>query len=134
MLDPIVWVAIVSTVGLLVNTLIANRTRQHARAARTQVENNHFDANGNPINLREEQDERHDENRRTNNENSRMIRLLLNVTTGTSSDIRGLRRDLGRLDDRLILVKRELREVFERVEDIEDTQEGTRHDTKHDDD
>jgi len=39
-----------------------NRVRDDAAATRYQVENNHIDEHGNPINLREEADGRHSEN------------------------------------------------------------------------
>jgi len=49
-------VAVITTIGLVVVALISNRSRQHAKAAREQVENAHS------TNLREELDERHGEN------------------------------------------------------------------------
>jgi len=51
-----VLVALIGAAGLIAVALIANRGRQHAKAARNQVENNH------KTNLREEFDERHHEN------------------------------------------------------------------------
>lgn len=51
-----VVVAIVTTVGLVVVAIISNRTRQHAKAARDQVQNSHS------TNLRDELDNRHEEN------------------------------------------------------------------------
>ena len=51
----LVLVALVTALGAILVALL-NRTRQHAKAAREQVENNH------PKNLRDEQDERHGEN------------------------------------------------------------------------
>lgn len=91
-MTPEVLVAIVTTLGLIVVTVLTNRTRQHAKATRTQVENNHVDAEGKPINLREESDERHAEN-------SSMLAQLLKIVTGMQGDIRGMRRDIGRLAD-----------------------------------
>lgn len=91
-MTPEVWVAVVSTVGLVLIAIITNRTRQHAKIARTQLENNHFDADGNPINLREEQDERFISSTST-------LALLVQIVTGIQSDIRGMRRDIGRTAD-----------------------------------
>lgn len=51
-----VLVAIVGAFGLIVVALISNRGRQHAKAAREQVENNH------DTNLREELTDFHAEN------------------------------------------------------------------------
>lgn len=51
-----VLVATVTTVGLIVVAVISNRGRQHAKAARDQVQNSHN------TNLRDELDSRHREN------------------------------------------------------------------------
>lgn len=56
-----VWIALISTLGLIIvavigNGLISNRGRQHAKAARAQVENSH------ELNLRDDIDEKHDAN------------------------------------------------------------------------
>jgi Flp pilus assembly protein TadB len=51
-----VLVATVNAAALLAVALVANRTRQHAKAARAQVQNSHN------TNLREELDERHNDN------------------------------------------------------------------------
>lgn len=51
-----VLVALVGAVGLVVVALISNRGRQHAKAAREQVQNSH------QTNLRDELDTRHGEN------------------------------------------------------------------------
>lgn len=56
-----VWIALISTLGLIVvavigNGLLANRSRQHAKAAREQVENSH------DTNLRDDIDTKHESN------------------------------------------------------------------------
>lgn len=81
-------VAVTTVAGILVivNTIVANRARQHSKATRAQVENDHS------TNLREEGDERHAEN-------TGLLRDLLERISGVKSDIRGLRRDIGRLAD-----------------------------------
>jgi hypothetical protein len=81
-----VLVAIVGGLALVVNGLVANRGRQHAKAARKQVENSHS------TNLREEGDERHEENKQ-------LLHDVLERVAGVKSDIRGLRKDVGRLYD-----------------------------------
>lgn len=81
-----VLVAIVGAVGLLSVALVANRGRQHAKAAREQVENDHA------TNLRVEGDDRHTE--------------ILQRLEGLASDIRGVRRDIGRIDERVIELER----------------------------
>lgn len=90
-----ILVALVSAVGLVVVALISNRTRQHAKAARAQVENSH------DTNLREEADERHKQN----------VELL----NALASDIRGLRRDIGRHTDHITRHE-------ERLDELERTQ------------
>lgn len=51
-----VLVAMVGAIGLVLVALISNRGRQHAKAAREQVQNGH------QANMREEMDERHAQN------------------------------------------------------------------------
>lgn len=53
-----VLVAIIAAVPAVLAIIVSNRGRQHAKAAREQVENNHS------TNMREEFDERHYENAR----------------------------------------------------------------------
>jgi hypothetical protein len=77
-------VAVLGLMGVMLPLLI--QTRQHARRADVQVSNNH------PTNLREEADERHDENRRSLVSLSRQ----LNDVAGS---VRGIQRDVGRLWD-----------------------------------
>ena len=80
-----VLVAIISAVGLLAVALVANRGRQHAKAARQQVENDH------DTNLRVEGDDRH--------------RELVDRIEGVASDVRIIRSQhgdhLARLETRL---------------------------------
>ncbi|WP_157156266.1 DUF2746 domain-containing protein [Diaminobutyricimonas sp. LJ205] len=78
-------VATIAALGGVTAAFIANRGRQHAKAARAQVENSHS------TNLREEADERHDENRR----------LLMHLVR-TSDDQAGR---LERMEERLGVVE-----------------------------
>ncbi|TDW64752.1 hypothetical protein EDF51_11122 [Curtobacterium sp. PhB25] len=55
-----VLVALCTLAGIVIPLLI--RARNEAAAANEQVSNNHVKPDGTPINLREEQDERHGEN------------------------------------------------------------------------
>lgn len=65
-----VWVSIITGVFLLAATFIANRNtsgnvkriERTVNAVNEQVSNNHVTPEGKPINLREENDERHKEN------------------------------------------------------------------------
>lgn len=83
-----ILVACITGIPGIVAAVLANRGRQHARAARIQVENDHT------TNLRDDQDEKHAETAGQNN-------LLINLLMGAKSDIRGMRRDTGRLADRI---------------------------------
>lgn len=73
-------IAIVAACGGVMVALL-NRTRQHSKAIRDQVENDHS------TNLRVEADDRHAE--------------LVHRIEGIASDVRGIRRDLGRHADHL---------------------------------
>ena len=84
-MTPEIWVAIVSTAGLVVVALIANRTRQHAKAARNQVENDH------DTNLRVENDTRHTENVGTLESILRSQRAIHSTQKGIKADIRQIR-------------------------------------------
>lgn len=63
-----VAVALITAIGAVIVALLSiqnvriGRIRKDAAETREQVSNNHVDADGNPINLREESDERHAEN------------------------------------------------------------------------
>lgn len=73
-------------VNLIVTTLLSKRVKRvegDTKATRVQVENNHIDDNGNPINLREEADERH-------NQNTRMLEDIYD-------EVKRLRVSVGRL-------------------------------------
>jgi hypothetical protein len=77
-----VMVAIVGLLGAMVPIMV--KTRNHARRADVQVTNNH------DTNLREEADVRHWENTTTLASLSRQLDTV-------AGDVRGLRRDVGRL-------------------------------------
>lgn len=79
-----VMVAIITGVPGVIAAVLANRSRQHARAARVQVENDHT------TNLREEGDSRHTESTRLQN-------LTIQLLMDAKKDIRGLRYDISRL-------------------------------------
>lgn len=97
-------VAAITGIPGVAAAVLANRGRQHARAARVQVENNH------DTNLREEGDERH-------HENTRLLNLAIQLIMGAKKDIRGMRYDIGRIYNRLDAQQ-------SAIDDLEDTQEG----------
>lgn len=94
-MDSTIVVATIGAIAAVISTFLANRGRQHAKAARTQVENNHS------TNLREEGDERHAQNTTT--------------LEAIQSDIRGIRRDVGRLTDRSHKHEDRIDEIDERT-------------------
>lgn len=77
-------VAMITGIPGIAAAVLANRGRQHARAARVQVENDHT------TNLRDDQDKQ-----------SEQLSLGLRLLLSAKSDIRGLRRDIGRIYNRL---------------------------------
>lgn len=113
-----VVVTTIAGILVIVNTVVSNRARQHAQAARVQVENNHRNPEtGEVINLREEADERHEEN---------------------SSKLDSLVRWTERADDRFATVERRLatlrdrNDVHEdRIDELEKTQPPTTRRTPH---
>lgn len=84
-------VAAITGIPGLTAAVLANRGRQHAKAARVQVENDHS------TNLRDDQDSIKAGTDDANDKLSLGLRLLLSA----KSDIRGLRRDIGRIYNRL---------------------------------
>lgn len=101
----IVLASIVTAIGGVM-VVILNRTRQHARAARVQVENSHS------TNFREEQDEYH------HAQLAAVASLRTHFDTqinGVRSDFRGMRKDIGRLADAD-------KDHDERLRDLERTQ------------
>lgn len=79
-----ILVAVIAGIPGLAAAVLANRGRQHARAARVQVENDHS------TNFRDDQDQQ-----------SEKLSLGLRLLLSAKSDIRGIRRDVGRNTDRL---------------------------------
>lgn len=108
-----ILVALIGSVGLITVGLLANRGRQHAKAARDQVENHHN------TNLREEADDRHAENKALLENVLERVSGVDDRLAGVKSDIRGLRRDVGRLYDAD-------RTHEERIHDLEKTQPPNR--------
>lgn len=83
-----IWIAIIGAIAAMGAAGLANRGRQHAKATRAQVENSHTE------NFREETDTRH-------LEIMDMLRLFQSNQIGIQSDIRGIRKDLGRHTDQI---------------------------------
>lgn len=84
-------VACIMGIPGIVAAILANIGRQHAKAARVQVENDHS------TNLRDDLDKSKVSADDANDKLSLGLRLLLSA----KSDIRGLRRDIGRIYNRL---------------------------------
>jgi hypothetical protein len=77
-------VAVISAASSIAGAIIANRGRQHAQAARVQVENNHS------TNMREEADERHAENVKALKWIAQRVNWLTDMAIGNRSRIRDL--------------------------------------------
>lgn len=113
-------VAVVTAIGLIL-VAIVNRTRQHTKAVRTQVENDH------EINFRDELDDRHAEILAKVDAAAEAIAGLGKSVGGIRDDLRQVREELqGEREDRLEL-RRELRLERERISALEDTQPGKDH-------
>lgn len=94
--------ALITTQGAIVVALIPVliSTRRHARNAATDAAEARYQvANDHTTNLREEGDERHQENTKLLNAVLTRVDELAERITGVKSDIRGIRRDVGRLAD-----------------------------------
>ncbi len=84
----LIAVAIITMITTLITRGKLEHVKRDAAATREQVQNNHS------TNFREELDERHAEVTRGQ---ERIYRHL----EGVSSDVRGIRKDIGRIDDRV---------------------------------
>lgn len=110
-----VAVAIVTAIGLIL-VAIVNRTRQHSKAVRVQVENDHS------TNFRDELDTRHTEILEKVDGAMKAIAALGKSVGSVRDDLRQVRDELqGEREDRLEL-RRELRLERERISALEDTQ------------
>lgn len=115
-----IGVAVVTAIGLII-VAIVNRTRQHTKAVRDQVENDH------PTNFRDEQDHRHLEVVTKFDGALEAIASLGRSIGSIRDDVRQVREELqGEREDRLEL-RRELRLERERISALEDTQPGKEH-------
>jgi hypothetical protein len=103
-------VAVLSLVGVLVNTFVSNRARQHTRVVRSQVENEHQDA-PNP-NLREDLDAKE---RAAEERDRRQAQKLDKVL----ADIAGVKQDVG-------LLKEGWRTNRDDIDDLMDTENRRR--------
>lgn len=98
-----IWVAlIVAMQGVLVAligkvTIDARRTKRSTEAVKEQVANSHLLPNGEPYNLRDNID--HNQ-------------------SAVLGEIRGIRRDIGRLDQRDIERGREMREMHAKIDEL----------------
>lgn len=108
-----VLVAIIGGIGMVTTALLANRGRQHAKATREQVENHH------DTNMRDEGDQRH-------NQNVKTLARLETVVDGLANDLRGLRRDVGRLATADQHLTERTTANAERIRELEQTQPPNR--------
>lgn len=109
-------VALITTVGTILIVLI-DRTRRHALASRRQVENSHA------TNMREENDERHEQETGLHKQTLKALRFLTSQMVGVQADIRGVRRDVGRLADADVRHDQKLVEHDDRITKLLDRKE-----------
>lgn len=102
----LVLVAIISLVARI--SIKVTRVSKDAAETREQVSNNHIDDDGNPINLREEQDRRHAENK------AAIERLDLRLSNGLTAISQTIDREFSLLVKAIDVNTR-------RIDDIEDT-------------
>lgn len=80
------------------------RLLSSSEAVKQNVQNDHKKADGTPLLLRDDMDEKHDEQLSFQTETRRMMMETMSdvrqAVNGVASDIRGLRKDVGRIDDR----------------------------------
>lgn len=93
----LIAVAIITMITTLITRGKLEHVKRDAAITREQVQNSHT------TNLREEQDERHQEVMRG-------IHRLDKQAEGTTADVRGIRKDIGRIDERVIHIESEKRE------------------------
>lgn len=124
-----ILIAVVGGTGAVIIAIV-NRTRQHAKAAATssraaaassqitqeEVRNNHVDAAGVPINMRDEFDDRFEESQRAQEEQRRAQVEILKALDQLGIDLRGTRRDVGRLADADIESARRMTQLAERLD------------------
>lgn len=87
-----------------------NRAAQDTRAVKDQVVNSHVDNDGNPLNFRDEQDERHMSNVDLL---SRTLKTVVSLRTSTNKnfenvrdELEGMREDIRRADGRILDLER----------------------------
>lgn len=117
-LDPQVQAALVGLAsaflvallgGLVTITTLLIQTKGHAKRADAQVSNDHVHPDGSPINLRVEADERHAE--------------TMGAIEALAGTVRGVQRDVGRVDQRTIDLRQDLSRLDGRVVVVETTQQ-----------
>lgn len=116
--DPSVLAAAVTAVGTLGVALIGGivaiitlllQTKRHAARADWQSTNNHVDENGKPINQREEITANHAE--------------VMEAVETVAGAVRGVQRDLGRTDQRVLGLQQSHDQLAGRVLVVESTQQ-----------
>lgn len=108
----VVTVAFLTLLGTILTLLV--QTRSHAKRADEQVSNNHVDEDGNPINLREESDERHAEN-------GAKLDAALSELKGVRSELTQTRADVGGMRSDIRQLYRQDADMSERITDLDNT-------------
>jgi len=104
----LVFIGTANTLGLLVIGYFQRKNGKNTRAIRYQVENNHIDEQGNPINLREEFDDRHEHNKN-------QLTALVNGQSMIINSLHDVRQDVN-------LIKERQFEQDKAIDVIQDTQ------------
>lgn len=86
-----VWVALIGLAGTVVSIVLTGRVNGKVKRVTNQLENDHAADPSKTTNLREDLDEKHDE----------LLTTLRRDVGGIRQDIRQIRVDLSRTDDRV---------------------------------
>lgn len=117
-------VAVLSLIGVLVNTFVSNRSRQHSQVVRAQVENEHAESE-NP-NLRDNIDAneraRIEDNRKLN---SKVDRVITDVHA-LKEDVAGVKDDLADVKEHGELLEDGWASNRKRILNLEDTESKRR--------
>lgn len=103
-------IAITALGGILVAILpAALRLERNSEEVKEQVQNAHKNPDGTPLNLRDDLDDKHTELLEQIMSVKSSVGLALTLTQANASDVRGMRRDMGRIQDRMETMSTDLR-------------------------
>lgn len=104
-------IAITALGGILVAILpAALRLERNSEEVKEQVQNAHKKPDGTPLNLRDDLDDKHGEVLTQIRNVRQAVDLALELTQANASDVRGMRRDMGRVQDSITTISSDLRE------------------------